>query len=81
MPVLLPSPPECAAATGQRDGGARLVSDAQRGLQGRIAAAHDQDVLALVLLRVDESIDHLRQVLAGYAELARRAAQPQRLGR
>ncbi len=69
---------EGIAAIGQCDLPAAVLGDARRGLERAIAAADDEHVLSSVLLRIDQPVDHFRQVLPRHVEPPRRAAPPDR---
>ena len=62
---------ELVAAMGDGDGGAGFFGEHQRGLHRGIAAADHQTFLSAILLRLDQPIGHLLQLLTGDAELAR----------
>ena len=55
-----------------------LPGEAHGGLDRAVAAADTEDLLAAVLLGVAHLVHHFRQLLAGGAELARRAAAAER---
>ncbi len=76
--VLLLDPVEAVLAIGERHPVAGLSRQADRGLDGAVAAAHHQDALAAIGLRVAQLVHHLGQLFAGHAEPARRAPAAQR---
>src|SRR5437660_1437686 len=70
---------ELRAAVGQDHPAAAVgLGDARGRLEGAVAAADDQHMLAFILLRINQSINHLRHLLARHAELARRATAADR---
>src|SRR5436853_101842 len=69
---------ELRPAIGQHHPAAAGFGNACGGLERAVAPADHQHVLTLVLFRVYQPVDHLGHLLAGHAELARRAAAPDR---
>ena len=66
--VERPPPGELGRAMDDPDLRRRLLGQHRRRLQRRIAAAHDQHPLALVLSRIDQPIGHLREIFPGHAQ-------------
>src|SRR5216110_127346 len=69
---------ELRPAIGQYHPAAAGFGNARGGLERTVAAADHQHLLTLILFRVYQPVDHLGHLLAGHAELARRAAAPDR---
>src|SRR5205807_859996 len=70
---------ELRAAVGQYHPAAAVgLGDARGRFERAVAAADDQHMLAFILLRINQSVDHLRHLLARHAELARRATAADR---
>ncbi len=74
LPILHLGAGEGLTSIGQCHLGVALFGDAGGRLQRAVAASNNQHVLAAILLRVDQTINHLGLVLARNIELARRAA-------
>src|SRR6266566_1709983 len=71
--VLFLDATERLATVRQRDLRALLFGDRDGRFQGAVAAANHQHALALILLRIDQTVYDFRGFLAGDVQLARRS--------
>src|SRR5262249_54827016 len=69
---------EAGLAVGERDLVARLLGETERRFDRAVAAADDEELAALVRVRVEQAVRDLRQVFAGHFETPRRAAPAER---
>ena len=69
--IALACSPEVLAAIGECDVIASRFADGEGGFNGGIASADDEDVLALVILGLDQAVSHFVEFLAGNVEMAR----------